>query len=240
MTISFYAKAASGTPKVAVEFQQDFGSGGSPSAAVTTYINNTAITTSWVRYSITGTIPSISGKTIGTTANTSFLQLNLWTSAGTNFNARTGSIGVQNNTIDIWGVQVEYGSKATPFQLAGGGDPQSELAMCQRYYWRTANMNQRFGLSFVYNGTTAYGTISYPVTMRTTSVALETTGTAGNYGVFAGASTYQNTSVPTLDIATSTNASIGFTNAGTMTAGQAGFMSTHAGASAYLGFNGEL
>jgi hypothetical protein len=76
--------------------------------------------------------------------------------------------------------------------------------------------------------------------MRTSSIALETTGTAGNYGVFAGASTFQNTSVPALDIATTTNASIGFTNAGTMVAGQAGFMTTHAGAVAYLGFNGEL
>jgi hypothetical protein len=117
---------------------------------------------------------------------------------------------------------------------------ETELAACQRYYWRTANLNQRFGLSFVYNTTTAYGTISYPVTMRTSTITLETTGTAGNYGVFAGASTFQNTSVPSLDISTTTNMSIGFTNAGTMTAGQAGFMSTHAGAVAYLGFNGEL
>jgi hypothetical protein len=133
VTISFWAKAASGTPKVAVEFQQDFGSGGSPSAGVNTYINNTAITTSWARYTITGTIPSISGKTIGTTANTSFLQLNFWVSAGSTFDSRTGSIGVQNNTIDLWGLQLESGSVATPFTTASGSIG-GELALCQRYF----------------------------------------------------------------------------------------------------------
>jgi hypothetical protein len=221
VTLSFWAKAGSAI-SLSGNLGQQFGSGGS--SFVDTAVSAVSVTTSWQRFSITVAVPSISGKTVGTS---SYLKWTLYTSS---FNVN----------IDIWGTQVEYGSKATPFQTASGGSPQAELAMCQRYYWRTANLNQRFGLSFVYNGTTAYGTISYPVTMRTSSIALETTGTAGNYGVFAGASTFQNTSVPALDISTTTNMSIGFTNAGTMTAGQAGFMSTHAGAVAYLGFNGEL
>jgi hypothetical protein len=236
VTVSFYAKAASGTPKIGVELAQVFGSGGS---SAVTGIGATAVTisTSWTRYTVTASVPSITGKTIGTGSS---LNVILWIDAGADFAARASSIGNQSGTFDIWGVQAEYGSKATPFQTASGGSPQAELAMCQRYYWRTANLNQRFGLSFVYNTTTAYGTISYPVEMRTSTITLETTGTAGNYGVFAGASTFQNTVVPAKDISTTTNMSIGFTNAGTMTAGQAGFMSTHAGAVAYLGFNGEL
>jgi hypothetical protein len=239
VTFSVYAKASTGTPKIGVALDQNFGSGGSPSAQVTTSGGTATISTSWARYSFTISVPSISGKTLGTASD--YLAAWLFTSVGTSVSASGyPAVGVQNVTIDTWGWQLEYGSKATPFQTASGGSPQAELAMCQRYYWRTANLNQRFGLSFVYNGTTAYGTISYPVTMRTSSIALETTGTAGNYGVFAGASTFQNTSVPALDISTTTNMSIGFTNAGTMTAGQAGFMSTHAGAVAYLGFNGEL
>jgi hypothetical protein len=223
VTVSFWTKASASTTMQAVYLIQSFGSGGS--GDVVTSATGTAVTTAWTRHTYTMTLPSISGKTVGTS---SFLNLRMDISE-----SFTG-------TWDIWGVQVEYGSKATPFQTASGGSPQAELAMCQRYYWRTANLNQRFGLSFVYNTTSAYGTISFPVQMRTSSLALETTGTAGNYGVFAGASTFQNTAVPSIDIATTTNASIGFTNAGTMTAGQAGFMSTHAGAVAYLGFNGEL
>lgn len=134
MTISFWAQAGSGTPKIAVEVGQNFGSGGSPSTAVNTYAGQATLSTSWARYSVTVAVPSISGKTIGTTANTSYNRINLWTSAGSSLDARTGTLGIQSNTFNIWGVQVEYGSKATPFQLAGGGQPQTELAMCQRYY----------------------------------------------------------------------------------------------------------
>jgi hypothetical protein len=135
-TISFYAQAGTGTPKIAIEMVQNFGSGGSPSAAVNTNAGQVTLSTSFARYSVTVAIPSISGKTIGTTANTSYLQTSLFVSAGSDFNARTGSLGIQSNTFNIWGVQVEYGSKATPFQTASGGSPQSELAMCQRYYQR--------------------------------------------------------------------------------------------------------
>jgi hypothetical protein len=135
VTISFWAKASSGTPKIAIELGQNFGSGGSPSSSVNTYVSQTTLSTSWQRFTVTTTVPSISGKTLGTTANTSFLSISLWVSAGTNFNSRTNSLGIQSNTFDIWGVQVEYGSTATPFQTATG-TIQGELAACQRYYVR--------------------------------------------------------------------------------------------------------
>jgi hypothetical protein len=134
ITVSFWAKAGSGTPKIALEFGQVFGTGGSPSAGVNTYAGQSTISTSWARYSITATVPNINGKTIGTTANTSLLGMNFWVSAGSTFNSRTGSIGIQNNTFDIWGVQVERGSVATPFEQR---PIQTELALCQRYYFRT-------------------------------------------------------------------------------------------------------
>lgn len=131
ITVSFWAKASSGTPKVAVEVVQTFGSGGSPSADVNTYFAQVTLSTSWARYSVTGTVPNINGKTIGTTANTSALVAHLWVSAGSDFNSRTGSMGIQNNTFDFWGVQVERGSVATPFEQRPIG---AELALCQRYY----------------------------------------------------------------------------------------------------------
>jgi hypothetical protein len=136
ITISFWAKASTGTPKIAVETIQNFGTGGSPSSEVLAYQGQATLSTSWARYSITGTLASISGKTIGT-ANDDKVVVLLWTSAGTTYNSRTGSLGVQNATIDIWGVQVEAGSVATPFTTATG-TLQGELAACQRYY-------QRFG-----------------------------------------------------------------------------------------------
>jgi hypothetical protein len=132
ITISFWAKAASGTPKIAVEFQQGFGTGGSPSAVVNTLAGQTTLSTSWTRYSLTVTLPSISGKTLGSTTNTHALGLILWVSAGSTYNTRTNSIGIQSNTFDIWGVQVEPGTIATPFEQRPIG---TELSLCQRYFY---------------------------------------------------------------------------------------------------------
>ena len=129
VTYSFWAKAASGTPKISIENRQVFGSGGS--TAVNTNLGVVTLSTSWTRYSVTGTVASVTGKTIGAG---SYSRFTAWVSAGTDFAARTNSIGIQSNTFDIWGLQVEYGSKMTPFQTASGGSIQNELAMCQRYY----------------------------------------------------------------------------------------------------------
>jgi len=131
VTISFWAKAASGTPKIAVETYLGIGIGGSggttstPAGAVT-------ISTSWARYSVTFAVPSLSGATVGTSST---IAVNLWVSAGSTFNTRASSIGTQNNTFSIWGVQAENGSVATPFTTASG-TLQGELALCQRYYER--------------------------------------------------------------------------------------------------------
>lgn len=172
VTVSFWAKAATGTPKISMEFGQNFGSGGS--STVNTYAGQATISTSWARYSASVAIPSISGKTLGAG---NFLAIALWTSAGSDFNARLNTLGLQNNTIDFWGVQVEYGSKATPFQTASGGSPQAELAMCQRYYYRQTSSNnayQYFAYGHSRNTATDFITLlQAPVTMRVVPTALD-------------------------------------------------------------------
>jgi hypothetical protein len=171
VTVSFFAKAATGTPKIAIEFAQVFGSGGS--ANVNTYAGQATLSTSWARYSLTVAIPSVSGKTIGAG---SALALNMMLSAGSDFNARSGSLGIQSNTFDIWGVQVEYGAKATPFQTATG-TIQGELAACQRYYYRTtsssaATFSTVGGAS---STTNAFVQVRMPQTMRTTPSTIDWT-----------------------------------------------------------------
>lgn len=133
VTVSFWAMSAAGTPKIAVALQQKFGSGGSPSSNVDIYAGQVTISTSWQRYYVSVAVPSITGKTIGTTANTSALSLSFWVSAGSNFDALTGSLGIQTGTFDFWGVQVEQGTVVSPFSTATGFK-QGELAACQRYY----------------------------------------------------------------------------------------------------------
>jgi len=130
VTISFWAKADS-NKFISTELAQVFGGGGSASSIEIGVVKH-LITTSWNRYFVTTQLPSISGKTIG---SGSFLQLAFWLDAGSNFNSRTNSIGNQSGTFDIWGVQVESGSVATPFKR-NSPNIQSELAACQRYYQR--------------------------------------------------------------------------------------------------------
>jgi hypothetical protein len=114
-TLSFWAKADSNVT-LAPYCTQNFGSGGS--TQVDTALSTVAITTSWVRYSITFTPPSVSGKTIGTSSYVQLTPTRISTASAV--------------TIDIWGVQWEAANTASPFQTATG-TKQGELAACQRY-----------------------------------------------------------------------------------------------------------
>ena len=114
-TFSFYAKADA-VKNMTVEFNQYFGTGGSPSATVTTIgVTKVALTTSWQKFTVTVALPSISGKTLGTDLN-DYLAVNFWFDAGSDFDARTDSLGNQSGTFDIAQVQLEQGSVATPFE----------------------------------------------------------------------------------------------------------------------------
>jgi hypothetical protein len=175
VTLSFWAKADSGTPSIAANFAQFFGSGGSPSAAAfATTAQKLTISTSWARYSMTFAIASIAGKTIGTDANSSYLQSRIYVSGGTNFNAETDTIGIQNNTFDIWGVQVESGSVVSAFQTSTGSI-QGELAACQRYYYRQGgdNVYQYLAPGAAVSATASRFLITPPVQMRAVPSALE-------------------------------------------------------------------
>jgi hypothetical protein len=176
VTISFWAKASTGTPNVSVEFFRSYGTGGSPSSSESVAAAKIGITSSWVRYSATVSVPSLTGKTLGTTEQ-GFLGLGLWTSAGTNFNARTSSLGIQSVTIDWWGVQVEAGSVATAFQTATG-TIQGELAACQRYYYVAASgANKTISMAAAYATNSAYGVLPFKVSMRTAPTLVQTSGT---------------------------------------------------------------
>jgi hypothetical protein len=182
VVVSFWAKANTGTPSIAVELLQAFGTGGS--TEVRTGTTKQAITTSWARYAYTLTLPSIAGLTIGTNNN---LSLCLYTSAGTNFSSRTDTLGIQNNTIDFWGIQVEAastGSTASPFQTASGSIG-GELALCQRYYWRSSFTSPYGAIGFgSFSSTTDFiAQIYLPVTLRAIPSLVEFSTLATNDNV---------------------------------------------------------
>ena len=151
VTISFWAKADS-AKGISVGGYQNFGSGGSSAVGLTTA--SFTLTTSWVRYTSTIAIPSIAGKTIGTS---SFLRLDINLPIN------------QTSTIDIWGVQMEAASTASNFQTATG-TKQGELAACQRYLPAFSGSSLGGNLfnimGFAYSATAAQFNIPLPVTPR--------------------------------------------------------------------------
>lgn len=179
-TLSFWAKAGSGTPSISVQVQQAFGTGGSSTVSVFPTTRKTAITTSWVRYSFNLTMPSLSGKTIG---DNSLLNIYVWTSAGSSYNSDTNTLGLQAATIDFWGVQLEAGSTATDFVTASGGSLQGELAMCQRYYQRViGNTSNTAYIIFGIAASSSRVFMSYaaPVAFRATPSVAQSSVSIGN------------------------------------------------------------
>ena len=241
VTISFYSKAGSATPSIGVEVNQNFGAGGSPSASVSTPVAAKVISTSWAQYTATFTVPSISGKTLGTTANTSYLELNLWISSGATNATRASSIGIQNNTFSIWGVKVEAGATATAFSLAHPSIAQ-ELSACQRYYYRLSVLNPAsLPVAVGYNTSTTnhQSMMIMPAIMRIYPT-LETTGTASNYVVITSGGLPCN-AVPSLQSQIDPRTlQINFTVTTGLTTGQGAMGGMNMTGTCYLGFNAEL
>lgn len=220
ITVSFWAKADT-TRTLTPVMNQVFGTGGSPSFSVTVTGTAQTITTSWARYSETFTLGSLAGKTLGTNDD-SYLQ----------FGLRADSNTVQ--TFDIWGVQAEAGSIATPFRR-NATSFQGELALCQRYYARfdTASAG-RFGVAGASSTTQAFITVPLPVRMRAiNSVAYSNLSLTTYSGTGAGA-------ITAVVAAESPGASLGALSitASSLTANSSYFL--RASSAGFLAFEGEL
>ena len=164
VSFSYWAKADAASTLGATNFTQNFGSGGSGSVTTAITMSSTTLGTGWVRYTGTVAVPSISGKTIGTSSYIRvYIQLPL--SAGV----------LRNGTYDFWGWQLEAGNTATNFQTATG-NLALELAACQRYYVRflgNAAFSQVSGVFPAFSTTVAYIGTALPVTMRVIPTAIE-------------------------------------------------------------------
>jgi hypothetical protein len=154
-TISFWAKCDA-SRSIGVSFDQNFGSGGS--GTVSTSAGTASATTAWQRFSFTVSIPSVAGKTIGTS---SFLEL-------------VFTLPNASSTTDIWGVQLEAGSTATAFQTATG-TIQGELAACQRYYLRVTAANEEpiSNQGYFFSSTSFGAMIPHKVEMRVAPTVLD-------------------------------------------------------------------
>jgi hypothetical protein len=169
VTVSFWAKGTNPATlgSLNVTMVQSFGSGGSPSAAVIQNFGSFVLTANWTRYTLTGTVPSISGKTIGTNNDDNI---------GFGF-GQGASASTEGWTLDLWGVQVEPGSTASPFQTASGSIG-GELALCQRYYFRAggSNSSERLGFGSAVTTTDIQSIIPLKTSMRRVPDAVDFSG----------------------------------------------------------------
>lgn len=146
-----------------------------------------------------------------------------------------------DSTANDWavtGVQLEVGQTATPFEYEDFG---TTLAKCQRYYYKISVDTQYDTFMVADNDTTttANGTNSFPVTMRASPTALETSGTAAHYEVRTASSSVACNDVPTLIRTTTNTAYTHFITANVLTAGNASTLRA-ANISAYLAWSAEL
>lgn len=183
-TFSFWGRSTVAGKVVGVELAQNFGTGGAPSGQVLISPKSvTMVGTTWAKYSVTFDIPSIAGKTIGTSGGDN-LQLILWFSADSFYAARSGGVGVQSGTLNFYGFQLEEGTVPTPTEDIG---LPAQTAWCQRYlqYMVSSVVNSTFMFGVAYSTTAIACLYTHPVPMRGTVTLSGNPGniTDSNFGV---------------------------------------------------------
>lgn len=157
-TYSFYFDVDT-AKNIAVEFVQNFGTGGSPSAEITAIgAQLVAVTPGFKKYVVTVDLPSVAGKALGTGGN-DYLAMVFWFDAGSSFDARTVSLGQQSGTFDLARVQLEEGVVATEYEML---PPEETEQIAKRFY--NILSNGSFGRGEYSLGITAQ--YSFPISMR--------------------------------------------------------------------------
>jgi len=204
--ISFWAKAATGTPRLGVSYQENFGATGSASVSGNIF-TTPALTSTWTRYFSSVTFPSAVGKSYGT-AGTDYLEIDFWFNGG---GALSGNIPIQSGDVRIWGPQLEFAQPGqtapTPLDKVSYDD---DLRHCQRFFYAGVPP-----LRGVISSATAVGRLAclHPVTMR----AAPSVSTAAGVPIFdgtavstvTGISNYSTTTVLEFDGSGATGMTVG-------------------------------
>jgi hypothetical protein len=138
VTLSFWARS-DGNKKACVNLVDFYGTGGTPSnnGTMAFLVGIIDLTTTWTRYSLTTTLPSIVGKTLGTDGpQTSAWRLDIGLTYGADRSEviHYGMVVGQSGTLDLAQIKLEDGSVATDGWHPYDGEFGGEVEACGRYY----------------------------------------------------------------------------------------------------------
>ena len=222
ITFSFWAKTTSGSFTINPRYIQYFGSGGTtPQVEANFGSGAITLTTSWTRYTATVALPSITGKTIGTSSSLKIV-LDL----------------PQNTTwsLDTWGWQLEAGSVATPF-ITATGTLSGELTACQRYYQRwTATAANAPIVNGCYYSSVFHAIYPFKVTMRTTPSM--NASSYSQWYINAGTTYYSPSASLGFGVITPDTTEFYVTTTSSPSGGTAGYL--YAGLNSYVEMSAEL
>jgi hypothetical protein len=159
-----------------------------------------------------------------------------WSSG--NYRSATGAtsvVGTSGATFYITGVQLEKGSTATAFDYRPYG---TELALCQRYYYRMAGAAYPFCTASVETASNVDGIIAFPISMRAAPSSLEQSGTFSHYTIRTRNTDNTCSAVPSYQMANLNSAWVRFTGTG-LTVGSGALVYSN-NAAAYLAWSAEL
>ena len=223
-TLSFYAKKGANYSGGNLNYliASSTGTDGKPYSYTTTVASTSAtLTTSYQRFSVTGTFAS--------NITQAFFNVS-WVPSGT-----AGA----DDSVFITGIQLELGSVATSFKRAGG-TLQGELAACQRYYWRSTGST---GYSVLAPSGYTQGTgncptyVTLPVQMRVAPTSVE----YSNIQILDMATTAYTVNAFTIGDGNSPN--IGCANAAAttnFTTGRFAFVRQNNNSAGYIAYSAEL
>lgn len=201
VTLSAWVRVSSGSIALSANAVQNFGTGGSPSASVTVAADTSdqgqTVTTAWRRVRFRFSVPSLSGKTLGTTINTSYTEFGFLLPPNTPC------------TFEMAWPQLEYGVADTPpdrrpFIL--------EDALCSRYLQIIPAPGTIYGFGFVANANEVRFQFQHRMEMRV-APTLDRAGVAADYLVqqVGGTGSGSCTSLPALDTADTQMSIVTFT-----------------------------
>jgi hypothetical protein len=179
VTFSFYARKGSGYTGASDALQvrvytgtgtDQTGIGTGYTGTATTISSNATLTTSWQRFTFTATVSSTA---------TQLQALVQYVPVGT---------ASSNDYFDATGFQLEVGSVATPFALAGGGLFGAEQRLCRRYYerWTSTSNFMRVGVGYASSATQSIIHVPFKVSKRVAPTSsdisqMALSGVNGNY-----------------------------------------------------------